>query len=97
LGELKGPVRQVCGDEIADKCKQIWGLNEEGEINGCWRDLGFPGLWYMMGMYLIFCASEELGVELSCKATWGYAVSIRNTSRYVSPRQSFLMENESLP
>jgi len=29
--------------------KPIWGLNEEGELNGCFRDLGYQGLWYIMG------------------------------------------------
>lgn len=42
-------MRKICGDAVGDKCKPIWGLNTEGEINGVWRDLGVPGLWYMTG------------------------------------------------
>ena len=34
---------------MADKMKPLWGVNEEGEINGCYRDLGYQGLWYIMG------------------------------------------------
>ncbi|KAF7375743.1 Flavin-containing monooxygenase YUCCA3 [Mycena sanguinolenta] len=49
LGDARGTVREVCGDAVADRCKRIWGLNAEGEVNGAWRDLGVPGLWYMMG------------------------------------------------
>lgn len=49
LGDARESVRKVCGDEIGDKCKRIWGLNKEGELNGAWRDLGVPRLWYMMG------------------------------------------------
>ncbi|KAJ7511132.1 hypothetical protein B0H11DRAFT_1954105 [Mycena galericulata] len=49
LGDARNGVRKVCGDVVGDKCKQIWGLNEEGEIHGAWRDLGVPGLWYMTG------------------------------------------------
>ena len=47
-------IRRICGDEVADKCKPLWGMDEEGEINGCWKDLGVPGLWYIMGMLLLF-------------------------------------------
>ncbi|KAH9484751.1 Indole-3-pyruvate monooxygenase YUCCA1 [Psilocybe cubensis] len=41
-------IRQVCGEEVANKCRPIWGLNDEGEINGAWRNLGVVNLWYMM-------------------------------------------------
>ena len=47
-------IRRICGDEVADKCKPLWGMDEEGEINGCWKDMGVPGLWYIMGMLLRF-------------------------------------------
>ncbi|KAF7334966.1 Flavin-containing monooxygenase [Mycena venus] len=49
LGNARDTVRKICGDAVADRCKRIWGLNAEGEVNGAWRDLGVPGLWYMMG------------------------------------------------
>lgn len=49
LSDTREGVRKVCGDEVADKIKPLWGLNEEGEINGCYRDLGYQGLWYIMG------------------------------------------------
>ncbi|KAF7345177.1 Flavin-containing monooxygenase YUCCA3 [Mycena sanguinolenta] len=49
LSDARDTVRKVCGDAVADRCGRIWGLNAEGEVNGAWRDLGVPGLWYMMG------------------------------------------------
>ncbi|KAJ7113220.1 hypothetical protein C8R44DRAFT_741549 [Mycena epipterygia] len=49
LGDARDGVRKICGDEIGTQCNKIWGWNEEGEINGAWRDLGVPGLWYMLG------------------------------------------------
>ncbi|KAJ6488872.1 hypothetical protein C8R45DRAFT_1053267 [Mycena sanguinolenta] len=49
FGDARDTVRKVCGDAVADRCKRIWGLNTEGEVNGAWRDLGVPGLWYMLG------------------------------------------------
>ena len=48
-----------------DKCKPIWGLNKEGEINGAWRDTGVKGLWYMAGVkcyYLFFIITEILNL-----------------------------------
>ncbi|KAF8143648.1 hypothetical protein K438DRAFT_1911041 [Mycena galopus ATCC 62051] len=45
VGDARDGVRKICGDAVGDKCKPIWGLNAEGEINGAWRDLGVPGLW----------------------------------------------------
>ncbi|KAJ6515648.1 hypothetical protein C8R45DRAFT_957213 [Mycena sanguinolenta] len=70
VGDVRDNIRKVCGDELADKCKPIWGLDEEGEINGCWRDLGIPGLWYMMGN-LAYCRfhSKHIALRLSFHET----------------------------
>lgn len=27
-------IRGICGDEVADKCAPVWGLSDEGEIQG---------------------------------------------------------------
>ncbi|KAJ7748281.1 hypothetical protein DFH07DRAFT_830240 [Mycena maculata] len=67
LGDARNGVRKICGDEIGDKCKQIWGLNDEGEIHGAWRDLGVPGLWYMIGN-LALCRFHSKHVALQIKA-----------------------------
>jgi hypothetical protein len=26
-------------------------MDDEGEINGTWRDMGIKGMWYMMGKF----------------------------------------------
>ncbi|KAL4247718.1 hypothetical protein ABKN59_008249 [Abortiporus biennis] len=49
FANAKEPVRQIVGDELSKQIPPIWGLDEEGEVNGCYRELGIPGLWYMMG------------------------------------------------
>ncbi|KAJ7498695.1 hypothetical protein FB451DRAFT_1334343 [Mycena latifolia] len=67
VGDVRDNIRKVCGDELAAKCKPIWGLDEEGEIQGCWRDLGLPGLWYMMGN-LAYCRFHSKHVALQIKA-----------------------------
>jgi hypothetical protein len=50
VGDATSHIRKVCGDQIADNCKGIWDIGEDGEFSTCWRDLGLPGLWYTMGM-----------------------------------------------
>ncbi|KAJ7676551.1 hypothetical protein DFH06DRAFT_1168458 [Mycena polygramma] len=67
LGDARSGVRRICGDAVGDKCKPIWGLNAEGEINGAWRDLGVPGLWYMLGN-LALCRFHSKHVALQIKA-----------------------------
>jgi len=66
-GDAREPIRKICGDEIGDKCGRIWGLNEEREINGVWRDLGVPNLWSMMGN-LALCRFHSKHVALQIKA-----------------------------
>ncbi|KAH7925195.1 FAD/NAD-binding domain-containing protein [Leucogyrophana mollusca] len=48
-GDMRNGIRAVCGDKVADRCKPIWGLDEEGELRGVSRDLGVPGLWFITG------------------------------------------------
>ncbi|KIK03022.1 hypothetical protein K443DRAFT_677178 [Laccaria amethystina LaAM-08-1] len=60
-------IRRICGDGVADKCKPLWGMDEEGEINGCWKDLGVPGLWYIMGN-LALCRFYSKTIALQIKA-----------------------------
>ncbi|KAJ7477704.1 hypothetical protein FB451DRAFT_1243020 [Mycena latifolia] len=67
IGDARNRVRTICGDVLGDQCKQIWGLNAEGEIHGTWRDLGVPGLWYMMGN-LALCRFHSKHVALQIKA-----------------------------
>ncbi|KAF8656499.1 hypothetical protein AX16_002518 [Volvariella volvacea WC 439] len=49
LGDPGDIIQSICGSEVADRFGKVWGLNDEGEVNGCWRDLKVEGLWYMLG------------------------------------------------
>lgn len=49
LGDARDTVREICGDDVASRCTPIWGLDEEGELNGCWKEFGVPRLWYISG------------------------------------------------
>jgi len=67
FSDARDPIRAICGNEIGDKLPPIWGLDAEGEINGVWRQLGVPNLWYMMGN-LAWCRFFSKHVALQIKA-----------------------------
>ncbi|KAH8084312.1 hypothetical protein BXZ70DRAFT_568551 [Cristinia sonorae] len=50
-GDQRDVMRPIVGDTVADRMPKIWGLNQEGEPNGVWRELGTDGLWYMIGNF----------------------------------------------
>ncbi|KAF8191347.1 hypothetical protein BJ912DRAFT_1022034 [Pholiota molesta] len=68
LSQPRDVIRPIFGDEVADKSIQMWGLNEEGEINGCYRDIGFKGLYNIMGN-LQLCRLYSKPVALQIKAS----------------------------
>ncbi|RDB27058.1 putative indole-3-pyruvate monooxygenase YUCCA3 [Hypsizygus marmoreus] len=67
LGDSRAQLRKVCGDAVADAAKPVWGLDDEGEIKGVWRDLGVKGLWCMLGN-LALCRFHSKHVALQIKA-----------------------------
>ncbi|KAI6041451.1 hypothetical protein EDC04DRAFT_2982999 [Pisolithus marmoratus] len=48
FGEIRDSVREICGSEIANQVGPIWGLDNEGELQGVWRRTGQPCLWIGM-------------------------------------------------
>ncbi|KAI0155458.1 dimethylaniline monooxygenase (N-oxide forming) [Pestalotiopsis sp. NC0098] len=46
---MRTQARLIFGDQVADKLKDVWGFDEEGEFRAMWRNSGHPGLWYMGG------------------------------------------------
>ncbi|TFK48079.1 FAD/NAD(P)-binding domain-containing protein [Heliocybe sulcata] len=60
-------VIRLLGGKFSDKVKPIWGLNDEGEFNGNWRDLGVPNLWYMIGN-LALCRFHSKHLAMQIKA-----------------------------
>ncbi|WP_167329538.1 flavin-containing monooxygenase [Rhodococcoides fascians] len=41
--------RRLLGPDVADRCGPVWGLDDEGELRGVWRQSGHDGLWFMGG------------------------------------------------
>ncbi|GAA3966038.1 NAD(P)/FAD-dependent oxidoreductase [Gordonia caeni] len=46
---IEHTARAIFGDEIADRCGPVWGLDDEGELRGIWRRTGQPGFWFSGG------------------------------------------------
>ncbi|KAH7417800.1 hypothetical protein BKA64DRAFT_652899 [Cadophora sp. MPI-SDFR-AT-0126] len=46
---MRTQCREIFGDEVADRVKDVWGFDEEGEIRTLWRGSGHPGFWFMGG------------------------------------------------
>jgi putative flavoprotein involved in K+ transport len=46
---MRDRARQLFGDAVADRCGEVWGLDDEGELRTIWRRSGHPGFWFMGG------------------------------------------------
>ena len=46
---MRESARALLGDDVADRCQPVWGLDHEGELRTIWRRSGHPGLWFMGG------------------------------------------------
>ncbi|KAI5119263.1 hypothetical protein M0805_007266 [Coniferiporia weirii] len=69
---IRPSMKKIFGAEIIDQTQDVWGLDEEGELKGCYRPSGHPGLWYAAGDFYhsrymskqlaLLIKSEELGL-----------------------------------
>jgi putative flavoprotein involved in K+ transport len=46
---MRETARRLFGEDVGNRVKDVWDLDEEGEINTLWRDSGHPGFWFMGG------------------------------------------------
>ena len=46
---MRESARQLLGDEVADRCSPVWGLDDEGELRTIWRRSGHERFWFMGG------------------------------------------------
>ncbi|KAF9559245.1 FAD/NAD(P)-binding domain-containing protein [Agrocybe pediades] len=71
LGKQTDKIARVLGPTLAEQCAPLWGLDEEGELQGAWKQLGtkngLKGLWYMMGN-LALCRFHSSHLTLQIKA-----------------------------
>jgi hypothetical protein len=60
-------VRQLLGDEIADRVGPIWGIGPDGEMNNMYKPTAQKGLWFMGGG-LAHCRIYSKPLALQIKA-----------------------------
>ncbi|RJE19909.1 monooxygenase [Aspergillus sclerotialis] len=64
---MRTSARKIMGDKVADRCNDVWDLDEEGELNTMWRPSGHPNFWFMGGN-LAICRIYSKLVALQIKA-----------------------------
>lgn len=42
-------MRDIVGPEVGQKLTPVWGIDDEGELRSCWKEIGVENLWLMMG------------------------------------------------
>ncbi|CCM06451.1 uncharacterized protein FIBRA_08715 [Fibroporia radiculosa] len=58
-------LKEVFGDDIVARTPYLWGMDEEGELHGCYRPSGHPGLWYTGGDFAMSrFLSKQLGLQI---------------------------------
>jgi len=58
-------MKKLFGEETIERTGPVWGLDDEGELRGCYRPSGHPGLWYGMGdFYHARFFSKQLALEI---------------------------------
>lgn len=66
---MKTSVEKALGKQEADRCKDVWDLDNEGEVNAMWRPSGHPALWFFGGslalcrIYSRFLALQIVAIE----------------------------------
>ncbi|KAK0454074.1 FAD/NAD-P-binding domain-containing protein [Desarmillaria tabescens] len=62
---IRDSLKNVFGGVITERVGQIWGLDEEGELNGCFKPSGHPGLWFGGGdISLCRIFSKRMALEV---------------------------------
>ncbi|KAL8816309.1 MAG: hypothetical protein Q9223_004658 [Gallowayella weberi] len=64
---MRETARKIFGDELADRVKDVWGFDEEGETRTMWRRTGHPGFWFFGGN-LALCRFFSRLLALQIKA-----------------------------
>jgi len=64
---MRGTARKIFGDELAERVKDVWGFDEEGELRTMWRRTGHPGFWFFGGN-LALCRYFSRMIALQIKA-----------------------------
>ncbi|KAJ7098487.1 FAD/NAD-P-binding domain-containing protein [Mycena belliarum] len=62
---IRDDLRPLFGDAVIDATSPLWGLDDEGELRGCYRASGYPGLWFAAGNFPVSrFFSKQLALEI---------------------------------
>ncbi|KAF8182132.1 FAD/NAD-P-binding domain-containing protein [Mycena galopus ATCC 62051] len=62
---IRDDLRPLFTDAVIDQTSPLWGIDEEGELNGCYRSSGYNGLWFAAGNFAISrFFSKQLALEI---------------------------------
>lgn len=50
---------------MAKSFSGLWGLDDEGEIVGVWKDCGIERMWYMLGVFFFVLSFIYLRVTMT--------------------------------
>ncbi|OAX32563.1 FAD/NAD(P)-binding domain-containing protein [Rhizopogon vinicolor AM-OR11-026] len=67
FGDHLDAMREACGDEVASKVGPVWGMDNEGQLQGVWRHCGHDGLWFAMG-HMALSRFHSLHLAMQIKA-----------------------------
>ncbi|KAI0663310.1 FAD/NAD-P-binding domain-containing protein [Cubamyces menziesii] len=56
---------EILGSDVMDQVDQVYGLDDEGELNGSYRPSGYPGLWFATGDFFVSrFMSKPLAIQI---------------------------------
>ncbi|OAX33329.1 FAD/NAD(P)-binding domain-containing protein [Rhizopogon vinicolor AM-OR11-026] len=67
FGDHLDAVREACGDEVVSKVGAVWGMDNEGQLQGVWRHCGHDGLWFAIG-HMALSRFHSLHLAMQIKA-----------------------------
>ena len=64
---MRGTARKIFGNVLAERVRDVWGFDDEGEMRTIWRRSGHPGFWFFGGN-LALCRYFSRMLALQIKA-----------------------------
>ncbi|PIL34654.1 hypothetical protein GSI_03433 [Ganoderma sinense ZZ0214-1] len=56
---------ELLGEDVINQTEEVFGLDDEGEIEGSYRPCGYPGLWFATGDFANSrCLSKALALQI---------------------------------
>ncbi|KAJ7484202.1 FAD/NAD-P-binding domain-containing protein [Mycena latifolia] len=62
---IRDNMRALFSDRVIDQTSPLWGIDDEGELRGCYRASGHPGLWFAAGNFAVSrFYSKQMALEI---------------------------------